>query len=256
MRSRWVLVGLVAALCTAGPFLSGHAGASVPPGPVDPTVPVATVAPQPGDTVAASNGLPPAQGPLVPVPAECASPAPALAVFEGTIVDAVSSTARFRVDRVLAGDLTSYQFDRRVDVRYGLDTHFLRVGGTYIVGVASGTVPGTLQSSVREPAPLFGGDAVVGANQSDVACPVLDDPVRTLLADGSSVDTGVLTPLHGAGAELASAVLRPFVVAFVVLVLLVLLKQLVFAVGRSLRDLGDHDVVVVERSRHHSDAEQ
>ena len=254
MRSRSVLVGLTVGLCWAAlglGFGGGHAAASVPP--PDPTVPVATVVPQAGGTPAADNGLPPAQGPLVPVPAECVSPPPALAVFQGTIIDAVSTTARFRIDRTLAGDLSGYEIDHRVDVRYGLDTRFLRIGGEYLVGVGAGATPGVLVSTVRQSAPLFGGDAVVGVNQSDVACPVLDDPMRTLLVDGSSVDTGVLTPLHGAGTDLMMAIARPFIAAFAVLLGLVLLKQLMFAVGRSLRDLGDGVEPSSRRRRHRGD---
>jgi hypothetical protein len=52
-----------------------------------------------------------------------------------------------------------------------------------------------LVSKVRENAPLFGGDAVVGVNGATGICPNLEDPVRTLFQNGTSIDTGVLGPL-------------------------------------------------------------
>ena len=66
-----------------------------------------------------------------------------------------------------------------VDVRYGEETRFLDVGSTYVVGVARSAEDGLLVSTVREPAPLFGGDAVVGLDDTDVDCPQLPDPVLT-----------------------------------------------------------------------------
>jgi hypothetical protein len=104
-------------------------------------------------------------------------------------------------------------------------------------------------STVREPLPLFGGDAVVGINQSDVQCVAESQPVRTLLPDGSAVDTGVLAPLRGNSASLAGAVARPVAIAFAILLGLVLLKHLVFAIGRSLRDAASPPAV--DRTRHH-----
>ena len=37
---------------------------------------------------------------------------------------------------------------------------------------------------------------MIGANDSDVKCPRVEDPARTLQADGTSVETGVLAPLE------------------------------------------------------------
>jgi hypothetical protein len=94
---------------------------------------------------------------------------------------------------------------------------------------------------VRDPRPLFGGDAVVGLDDSDIDCPELDDPVRTFLADGAAVEASLLTPLDGSGDKLRRAVLLPFAVAFAVLLALVVVKHLVFAFGRALRDSVDPD---------------
>jgi hypothetical protein len=264
MRSRLVLLGLSAALglfclavsslagsasgaeASAPPDTGGDAGATVvtlPPDPNATTVPPSTVPVDP------ATGLPLAQGPLVVLPAGCVTPSQPLAVFEGVIDASVANTARFRVTRLLSGSLQGYEVGALVDVQYGNETRFLEVGTTYIVGVGASAATGGLVSTVREPAPLFGGDAVVGANDSDVDCVIIDDPVRTLTVNGTSVDTGVLAPLRGEGKSLLSAVLRPLAVAFGVLLALVTVKLLVFAIGRALRDMGDSEPV--GRSRHH-----
>ncbi len=251
MRTRPVLLGLVAGACmlavwSASPT-SAMPGTTTPPG--------STVPPAPGQPVPStvpvdpSNGLPAAQGPLVVLAAGCVAPANPIAVFEGVVVDAVSTTARFQVSRLLAGSLQGYQVGDRVDIRYGDETRFLSVGETYVVGAGTSAVDGALVSTVREPAPLFGGDAVVGLNDNDVDCPTIDDPVRTLLPDGNSVDTGVLAPLRGNGKSLLGAVLRPVGIALLVLLALVLVKHLLFAVGRGLRDLSSPPPV--DRSRQH-----
>ena len=242
-RAQWMCLGLLAVMSWGG-----RAGATSPTPPVDPaaavetTVPIAPVAPV--DTVAPSTSLapgelPPALGPLVVVPTGCAVPAPATAVFVAQLAytDVPPTTARFRLERVLAGSLDGFVSGSFVDVHYGDQTHFLTIGSHYIVGVAVSESSGLLVSAVREAAPLFGGDAVISANDSDVNCPRVEDPVRTLTADGGSVDTGVLTPMKGHGGSLLSAVLRPFAVAFAILLLLVLVKHAIFAVGRSLRDV-------------------
>ncbi len=248
MRTRVLLVGLLAGLCAAGAFAS-TAAATVPPtdpppAPVEPGAPASTVPVDP------ETGLPAAQGPLVVLPAGCVTPALPLAVFEGVITDAVSTTARFRVQRVLAGSLQGYLVGDLVDVRYGEETRFLSVGGTYIVGTARSAEDGLLVSTVREAAPLFGGDAVVGVNDSDVECVTLDDPVRTLMPDGSAVDTGVLAPLRGNTKSLLGAVLRPVAIAFCALLALVVMKHLLFGIGRALRDMGDA-TPPIERARRH-----
>lgn len=231
----WFGAGLMAVL-----VWGGHAHATLPPtepAPTDTTAPPTTV----------SSELPPAMGPLVVVPSGCAVPVPATAVFRGTIIlvdDADRPTTfRFHVDSVLAGSLDGFAVGELVDVRFGEEARFLIIDGDYdgreyILGVAPDAATGLLTSTVREAAPLFGGDAVIGANDSDIDCPRIEDPVRTLLPDGSPVDTGVLTPLKGQGRSLMMALLTPLAVAVGVLLALVLFKHLLFAVGRSLRDVG------------------
>ena len=49
-----------------------------------------------------------------------------------------------------------------------------------------------LVSKVREERPLFGGDAVLGENDTATNCPTFEDPIRTLNTDGSEIPAGVL----------------------------------------------------------------
>ena len=160
-RARLVFLGLVAVTSWGG-----HAAATPP---TEPIAPVDTAAPS---TTLAPGALPPALGPLVVVPTGCAVPAPATADFVGRLAytDVPPTTARFRLERVLAGSLDGFLSGRLIDVHYGDETHFLTIGSRYIVGVAVSASTGVLVSTVREAAPLFGGDAVIGANDSDVDC--------------------------------------------------------------------------------------
>ena len=239
---RWsLIVGMVVALPLAAPSL-----ASASSNRVD-TVPPTTV---PGDgatTTTIDDGVPSAEGPLVVIPPECVSQASAIAVFRGEVTASVNGTVRYRVTQMLAGDLGGRDTAGVVDVVYGDEARYLLPGETYIVGAGletpvdlvggdtATTLPlaaSTLVSTVRTPAPLFAGDAVVGLDDSDVDCPVQDDPVRTLLADGSSIDTGVLTPLKGHGGSLLGAIVKPLLFAFLALLLVVALKLLAVAVAR------------------------
>jgi hypothetical protein len=124
----------------------------------------------------------------------------------------------------------------RLDLEYGVDARFLEEGNTYLVGAAPSETGDRLMSKVRAPEPLFGGDAVIGVNDNDVDCPVVDDPVRTLAADGRTSDSGLLTPLRGAGDDLRHALLTPFLVACAVLLALVAVKLVVWAMFRAVRD--------------------
>lgn len=224
-----------AAICTVG-WSAGTAAAAPPSDTAPPSTAVvdAPVSSLPG-------GLPAAAGPLVVVPAGCASPPAAVAVFEATIVGLTVDAARMQVTRVLAGSLDGFEISPSVvDVRYGDEVRFLEIGTDYLVGAGSDETM-LLRSAVRDPRPLFGGDAVVGLDDSDIDCPELDDPVRTFLADGAAVEASLLTPLDGSGDQLRRAVVLPFAVAFTVLLALVLVKHLVFAFGRALRDSVDPD---------------
>jgi hypothetical protein len=195
-------------------------------------------------------------GPLVVVPVGCAAlPAP-VAVFVGTLAEADATTGRFAVEQIRAGTLDGYAVDTMVDVRFDDDIRFLRTGQQYLVGAAPDSVTGVLRSKVRLPAPLFGGDAVIGVNDSDVQCPRFEDGVKTLLPDGTEVDTGVLAPLKTAKRSLLKAVLKPLGIAIGVLVVLTAIKLLIVAMVRAVRDSAYDDVpppVEVARDRQHAD---
>lgn len=175
---------------------------------------------------------------LIPVPAGCTAPEVEQAVFIGTLTVADASTGRFSVEQVRSGSVDGFVVDGLIDIRYGDETRFLEVGRRYIVGAGLDPELGVLSSTVRTPSPMFGGNEIAGVDSGDVTCPDIESPIRTLLDDGSSVESGVLSPLKDAGTDILRAVLEPVGVAFVVLIGLVLVKHLVFALGRSLRDLG------------------
>jgi hypothetical protein len=174
-------------------------GATVPPAP-----PVDTVAPvviDAGDSVPDEQGiitgvvettLPINVSAATTIPAGCAIPMAPQMVFVGELLSIADTTATFRVIQVRAGTASGYINNDTVEVRYGQDTKFLDEGTRYIVGAASDPFSPLLVSKVRENAPLFGGDAVVGINGATGACPNLEDPVRTLFENGTSIDTGVL----------------------------------------------------------------
>ena len=174
---------------------------------------------------------------LIPVPTRCAAPEQEQLVFFGTLVARDAFTARFHVDALRSGSPAGFEVASRIDIRYGDEVRFLRLGTKYLIGARLDPKRGVLVSTVRAPAPLFGGSNVAAVDLSDVVCPRIDDPMRTLLADSSSVESGVLTPLNGATTQLVRAILQPVVVAILVLIGLTCLKLLVFALGRTIRDL-------------------
>lgn len=175
-------------------------------------------------------------GPLIVIPPGCVTPPPPVAVFVGTIEAADATTARFSIDQIRAGTLDGYAVGALVDVRYDDDVRFLHTGDQYLVGASPGSITGLLQSKVRVPAPLFGGDAVIGLNDTDVTCPRVEDGVKTLHVDGTVVDTGVLAPLKTAKRSLVKAIFKPLGIAFAVLVFLTATKMLAFAMVRAIRE--------------------
>ena len=268
---RWLCAGAVASALWAG-AAAAAAPATAPPTtpdttpstvpPVGPSVstPVGEEGSELGPEVSVPFQVPPlitetqvVSGPLVPVPPDCAAPQPAIVVFIGTLVAADSSTARFQIEQVRAGSVVGHSFGQLIDIRYGSDTRFLDVSERYIIGAGVDPALGVLVSKVREPAPLFGGDSVIGLNDSDVLCPRVEDPMRTLRADGTLVDSGLFTPLKRAKSSVLSALLRPLVIGFILLLGLVAFKHLLFAVGRSLREMGEDRRQPVRRERRHRD---
>lgn len=260
-----LVVGVVAALAVASPARA----TTVPP-----TDPAATVPASPTTIIDASIQVPPTtivdasipvpqqvpppigetglvEGPLVVVPAGCLTAPPPQAVFLGTLVNNDATTGRFQVTQLRSGSLDGFAVGDIVDVRYGDEVRFLKLNTQYLVGAAVDSDLGRLSSKVRQPSPLFGGDAVLGVNDSDVACPAVEDAVSTLYANGLPVDSGVLRPLHGSSKRLLRAILLPLGVATAVLVGLVLIKHLLFGLGRAVRSAGQDDDETIRRSKFH-----
>ncbi len=167
----------------------------------------------------------------VPIPNGCDAPPLPAVVFLGTLEDADYRTGRFRVDQVRAGDMARYSYGGVVDVRFGIDTKYLEKGTQYLVGARFDAQNEVLTSKVRSAEPLFGGDEIIGAAETDVDCPVLEDPIRTMLPDGSSVESGVLNPLTDAKRSLLRAILLPAGVAVAAMFGLVALRWLLTGIG-------------------------
>ena len=122
------------------------------------------------------------------LPEGCAPAVEPQIVFVGEVLRVSGSIVVYRVEQVRAGaDLGG-----ELGVEYGEDAQFLSTGSTYLVGAASDAQTGVLVSKVREERPLFGGDAVLGENDTAASCPTFEDPIRTLNTDGSEIPAGVL----------------------------------------------------------------
>ena len=182
--------------------------------------------------------------PLVIVPTGCTAPPPPVAVFVGTLAAADATTGGFAVQRIRAGSLDGYAVNTIVDVRFDDDIRVpVRTRSAVSRRCATGSHHrrAAIQGSSL-PAPLFGGDAVIGVNNTDVHCPRFEDGVKTLLVDGSEVDTGVLAPLETAKRSLLKAILKPLGIAIAVLAVLASMKLLVFAMVHALRE-PDFDLI-------------
>jgi hypothetical protein len=186
------------------------------------------------------------------LPPGCEAPDPARATFVGELTAKDSRTARFRIEQLRAGTLAGFEVSGLVDVDYFDDVRYLEVGESYIVGAGTDGVTGRLVSTVRQPAPLFGGNQVVGIDDSDVDCPVFEDPVRTLMTDGASVESGVLAPMAADSGGIARALLLPAVWLFLGLVALAAIKNLLWASGREVKRMMRRGDPLVEPARRRS----
>ena len=196
---------------------------------------------------------------LVQVPVGCPFPAPADLAFVGTVVAkdeyVDKGTVRFRIDQVRAGDATPFAVDGLIDVRYGPDSQYLDGDAQYLVSAAIDSTIGALASKVSPATPLFGGDAVVGVEDTEVACPVVDDPIQTINLDGTPVDSGLLTPLLADKKLLLATIGVPAAIVAAAVLGLVLLRRGfdlgmrgIFALGRSaVVPGGDHRAAQVRR---------
>ena len=178
--------------------------------------------------------------------------------FVGTATgkDDIAQVVRFRIDQLRAGSASDWAVDGLIDIRFGDDYRFLDIGEQYLVGAGFDREYAALSSNVRPPEPSFGGNDVVGVDDSAVECPRVDDPVRTLLVDGTDVDSGVMSLLFDDRRVLLATIAVPAAIAFVALVVLVLFRMFVglatkgvFQLGRAaVTPVPDHRAV---RVRHH-----
>lgn len=204
--------------------------------PVETTIPgEATIPDEQGDVTDSPVVIAPkSQSAVTTIPAGCPMPMSPQMVFIGELISIGDSTATFRVIQIRAGIPAGYVNNDLVEIRYGQDAKFLEVGTRYLVGAASDTYSPILISKVREEAPLFGGDAVIGVGDSG-ACPRIEDPVRTLNEDGSTIDTAVLSPLRGSMPVLIVVLLFSVVLSLVVLVAAVMMRTMLRGAARGLR---------------------
>jgi hypothetical protein len=195
---------------------------------VDTTVPGDEAVPDEQGDGGGSGGGSPSLVTATTIPEGCPAPTPAQVAFLGRLTARDDLTATYELVQVRAGDLGHFSDGATVTVRYpNREVEFLDPGETYLVGAKSAPYAATLESKVREPSPLFGGDAVVGVDEADAPCPEVEDPVMTILPDGRRIDAGVLATLRGETGQVALAVLVPAGLAFALLAGLVLLKRLV-----------------------------
>ena len=230
------MLGLLAGLVTLAPAAAAHAQDDS-----------GSTAAQGAPTTTTDVAVPSA--PLLAVPPGCAVPPAPATVFVGTVIARDASTARFHVDQVRAGSTARWEVSSQIDVRYGNEARFLGVNEQYLVGAAPDATTALLSSKVAERTPLFGGSSVIGLNESGTDCPLVEDGVRTLHVDGTSIDSGVFSSLRNSKGELVDAVLRPVAWAFLILLTLVAMKHLLFGFVRGMR--GAPAVASGPRARRH-----
>ena len=161
------------------------------------------------------------------LPAGCVAPRAAIATFLGELVSADDGAAIFSVVQVRGGSLGAYVNAGAISIRYAeRETRFLQVGTTYLVGAGGSELFSTLESKVRAKKQLFAGDAVVGVDESDKPCPVIEDPVLTLLPNGQPINAGVFSLLRNGRGGLVRALVLPLLFALLFLVGLVITKRL------------------------------
>ncbi|WP_395152874.1 hypothetical protein [Ilumatobacter sp.] len=175
---------------------------------------------------------------LIPIPPGCIAPDAADVAFVGKAVAKDFEKVRFEIVQLRAGSASGYAIDGLIDVLYLEDAKFFDVDEEYLVGARFDSGLGGLFSNVRPPEPLFGGNDVIGLNDTDIECPVIDDPVRTLRPDGASVDSGVVTPLFRDKRLLLATLGVPIAIAFAVIIGLVLLRNVWGLVIKSIFELG------------------
>ena len=171
------------------------------------------------------------------LPAGCIAPRAATATFLGELISTDDLLATYRVVQVRGGSLGAYANSGLISVRYSdRETRFLEPGETYLVGAGASELFTTLESKVRAEKELFGGDAVVGIDESDVPCPKFEDPVITLRPNGDFIDSGIFSLFAKQPTQLLQVFLLPLFFVLVFLIGLVIFKRLVQAARHSSRE--------------------
>lgn len=215
--------------------------------------PTAGAAPEPEPV----NDEPTVESGLLDVPVGCVVPDAADVAFVGTAVAKDFEKVRYEIVQLRAGSISGYSIDGLVDVLYLEDAKFIDLDEDYLVGARFDPDFGALFSTVRPAEPLFGGNDVIGLEDTDVECPVIDDPVRTVQPDGTSVDSGVISPLLDNKRTLFATIGVPTAIAFAVVIGLVLLRKVwhyfltgIFELGRAaVTPAPDHKSIRVREHR-------
>lgn len=178
---------------------------------------------------------PPVSTPNTTIPAGCDLPTPVQATFVGSLTATDRRTGRFEVRQLRGGSLDGFSVNGLVDVDYGDDIRFLDVLEEYIVAVGVDDETGRLMSKLRDPEPLFGGNQVIGIDERPLNCPEIEDGVRTVTMNGTSVESGVLAPLSADRSGLLRTLTLPALWVFGGLVALAIWAGAVRGLGRRLR---------------------
>ena len=181
---------------------------AVPPA-VDPAATAPPTAPPPSQVLPTTSTL----------PLNCTEIPPPYVVFVGRITAYQVPTFRFNVDRVVSGTWAG----PLIDVDFVDDAGFMRIGPTYLVAAQVDPDTGKLYSKLRTSFRTQPGPGT---------CPG-DDPIITRLADGTPVDTGLLSGMSGRWNKVLLAFLVPSVAVMAAFVLIVSLKHLVAKVLRT-----------------------
>lgn len=180
---------------------------------------------------------PPGRQPLIEVPPGCPiAPLPDV-VFVGTVVDTDFRTGRYHVDQVRAGDMSQFISGEHVDVRYGIDTKYLREGDQYLIGASYDPNIQTLRSRVRPEAPTFGGDEIIGATERDLQCPDVVDSMRTMHTDGTSIESGIASPFFNDREGLLRSLLVPVAIVSGAIFALAAIRWILTGFGRGVESI-------------------
>ena len=196
-------------------------------------VPAAAQPPPTAPPAAAATG----RTALVEIPVGCPiQPLPDV-VFVGTVVASDYRTTRMRIDQSRSGDITQFAAGDLVDVRYGIDTKYLREGQQYLIAAVFDPSIDGLRSRVKPEESIYGGDEIIGATESELECPAIVDPMRTIHVDGSSVDSGLLRPLVDDRQGLLRVLFVPIVVVIGAVFTLALIRWILTGFGRGVESL-------------------